>query len=171
MKKDNRGLSLVELIIVMAILAVLGTAVGVGVSAVTGKPADQCASRLQSVIQNNRITTMGKLDSSMRIYMDAAGNIFVEEQIKTDETTTNATVTQVGTAGVTFQYKLTGESSYRDLLPGDELLLRYDRSSGAFKDLSAMGLSGHYCEEIKIVKGHRTRILKLSYLTGRISLE
>lgn len=171
MKKDNRGLSLVEVVIVLAIMAVLGTVVSVGVNLVTGKPADQCASRLQTVMQNNRMTTMGKLDASMRIYMDAAGNIYVDELIKVNESTTNTVTTQVGTAGVVLSYKITGEAAYRELIPGTALLLSYDRSSGAFKDLTAMGLSGHYCEEIKIVKGNRTKILKLSYLTGKISLE
>ena len=59
MKNDNRGLSLVEVVIVLAIMAVLGTVVSVGVNLVTRKPADQCASRLQTVLQNNRMTTMG----------------------------------------------------------------------------------------------------------------
>ena len=171
MKKDNRGLSLVELVIVMAIMAVLGTVVSIGVNLVTGRPADKCASRLQTVMQNNRMTTMGKLDASMRIYMDAAGGIYVDELIKVNESTTNTVTTQVGEAGVVLFYKITGEADYRELTPGTALLLSYDRSSGAFKDLTSMGLSGHYCEEIKIVKGNRTKILKLSYLTGKISLE
>ncbi len=171
MKKDNRGLSLVELIIVMAIIAVIAGAASIGVGLITGRPADKCASRLQTVMQNNRITTMGKLDASMRIYMDAAGCIYVDELIKVNESTTNTVTTQVGAAGVVLQYKITGEDAYRELTPGTVLLLSFDRSSGAFKDLTAMGLPGHYCEEIKIVKGNRTKILRLSYLTGKISLE
>lgn len=171
MKKDNRGLSLVELIIVLAILAVLGTVVSLGVNLVTGRPADQCASRLQTIMQNNRMTTMGKLDASLRIYLDAAGCICVDEIVKVDESTTNTTTTQIGATGVVLRYKITGEADYRELTPGTVLVISYDRSSGAFKDLTAMGLSGRYCEEIEITKGSRTRLLKLSYLTGKISLE
>lgn len=171
MKKDNRGLTLVELIVVIGILAALAGAATIGVGLITGRSADKCASRLQTVMQNDRITTMGRLETGMRIYMDAQGYIYVDEVIKVDETTTETVTTQVGAAGVSIWYKITGEASYRELTAGNDLLLSFDRASGAFKDLTAMGLPGHYCEEIKIEKGNRIKILKLSYLTGKISLE
>ena len=60
MKKDNRGLSLVEVIIVITIMAVLGGLMTMGISAGVSKPAEECAEKLEAALNNARITTMGK---------------------------------------------------------------------------------------------------------------
>lgn len=44
-KKDNRGVSLVEIIVVIAIMAVLVGVTSYGLSLISGKPVDECAKR------------------------------------------------------------------------------------------------------------------------------
>lgn len=174
MKKDNRGLSLVELIIVIAILAVLAGAAGYGIGLVTGRPADKCANKLKSLIQNNRITTMGKLSAKLEIFVDAEGFICVTETVETDGASPKVTTSRIGDRGVTLSYRLTGESAFQTL-GTTPLIISFNRSSGAFNALDVAGMgavyAGKYCEEIEISKGSRTKILKLSYLTGKITLE
>lgn len=174
MKKDNRGLSMVEMIIVVVIIAVVGGTVFLGIGFVTGKPADKCANELLSLMQRSRITTMGKLEARLEIYMKD-GCVYVKEVIQTGgEAGPKTTVTRIGEAGITVTYRVSGEADYRTL--GGEstpLIISYDRSSGAFKDLSLMGsaLAGRYCEEIKIEKANKVKTLKLVTRTGKITVE
>lgn len=174
MKKDNRGLSMVEMIIVVAIIAVVAGTVFLGIGFVTGKPAEKCANKLLSLMQRNRITTMGKLEARLEIYIKD-DCLCVKEVIQTDgEAGPKVTETKIGEAGVEVTYRISGESAYRTL--GGEsspLIISYDRSSGAFKDLSLMGASwaGSYCEEIKIEKANKVKILKLVTRTGKITME
>lgn len=177
-KKDNRGLSMVEMIIVVAIVSVVAGAVFLGIGFVTGKPAEKCANKLLSLMQRNRITTMGKLEARLEIYMEEEGGnryLCVKEVIQTDgEAGPKVTTTRIGEAGVEVTYRISGETTYQTL--GGEsspLIISYDRSSGAFKDLSLMGssLAGRYCEEIKIEKANKIKILKLVARTGKITME
>lgn len=174
MKKDNRGLSMVEMIIVVAILATVAGTVFLGIGFITGKPAEKCANELLSLMQRNRITTMGKLEARLEIYIKD-GCLCVKEVVQTDgEAGPKVTVNKIGETGVEVTYRLAGESTYRTL--GDEsspLIISYDRSSGAFKDLSLMGSSwaGRYCEEIKVEKANKVKILKLVTRTGKITME
>lgn len=174
MKKDNRGLSMVEMIIVVAILVTVTGTVFLGIGFVTGKPAEKCANKLLSLMQRNRITTMGKLEARLEIYIKD-DCLCVKEVVQTDgEAGPKVTENKIGEAGVVVTYRLVGESTYRTL--GDEsspLIISYDRSSGAFRDLSLMGSSwaGRYCEEIKIEKANKVKILKLVTRTGKITME
>ena len=158
---------MVEMIIVVAILALVTGTVFLGIGFVTGKPAEKCANKLLSLMQRNRITTMGKLEARLEIY--------IKEVIQTDgEAGPKVTENKIGEAGVEVTYRLAGESTYRPL--GGEsspLIISYDRSSGAFRDLSLMGSSwaGRYCEEIKIEKANKIKILKLVTRTGKITME
>lgn len=170
MKRDNRGLSLVELIIVIAIIAVLGGTIVYGVGMISGKPAEVCANKLASALQNDRVTAMGKMDARLELYTKDGG-IWIKEA---DGSKTTAV--QIGDAGVELQYRITGDAEdvYRNL--GDEahpLILSFDRSTGAFHDLSEMdaSLAGKYCLEIKCSKAHKIKRLMLSWLTGKISVQ
>lgn len=169
MKKDNKGTSLVELIIVIAILAVLVGGLGLGVQLVSGKPAEQCASKLKSIMQNNRITAMGKCEARLEIFSTPNGGVMVREFIDGSEMSPVTIVKK----DVTVQYMLDDDGTYIPL-GGilDPLIISYNRSSGAFNDLSGMdpAYAGKYCTEIVITKGSTVKTLKLSYLTGKISL-
>ncbi len=176
MKKDNRGFSLIELIIVLAILAILTLSVSYGVGILMDKPAKQCAIKLESYITDCRVTTMGKLNAVLYLYMDG-DRLMVKKVIDTSGTEHSETVTELG-SGIAVSYRVSGDAagSYRTL--GDAsnpLVISFNRSSGAFMPLDVMGSAfvGKYCLEIKVeVPGNdKVKLLKLSYLTGKVVLE
>lgn len=185
MKRDNRGMSLVELIIVMAILAVLSGVMILGISLISGKPAEVCANKLVSALASDRMTAMGSMSARLAIYKDAEGRIWVKETVtELDGSERDAVPVQVGDAGVTVRYRITGDpdigssgNSGRDL--GDSsapLVISFDRSTGAFNDLAygdhmGTGLEGKYCVEIICHKAGTTKVIKLSYLTGKVSMQ
>lgn len=178
MRRDNRGLSMIEIIVVLAIMSVLAGAFGIGISMALRKPADECASKLQASLQSNRILAMGKLETKLEIYMDDEGYIYLKEITETATSTgskVQTTETLIGESGITFEYVIkNGDTSTTVALlrGGSPLILSFDRSSGAFKDLTEMGLPANtYCTSITISKGGLEKKLTLAYLTGKVTLE
>lgn len=174
MRKDNRGLSMIEVIVVLAIMSVMAGAFTIGLSMALRKPADECASKLQSALQSNRMLAMGKLDTKLEIYMDAEGYIYLREITETATPTgsdVRTTETLIGDSGITFEYELSDGSTASLLPEGSPLILSFDRSSGAFKDLEEMGFPNRYCKTITISKSGLVKVLTMSYLTGKVTLE
>lgn len=165
--KDNRGMSLVELIVVVAILAVM---VGVGLttfSAVSGADVRECSGDMYSAIGRTRISTMGKKSTRLIISKDAAdGGIYVQEEIEGNLGDRK----RIGKSSVSVNYiedNGSGGQTTVNLTPGAELILAFDRGSGAFKEISP----STYCTGITVSKGSHVRNITLYPVTGKISIE
>ncbi|MCR5702475.1 MAG: type II secretion system GspH family protein [Lachnospiraceae bacterium] len=78
LRKDNRGVSLIELIVVMAIMVVLVGAASVGISLVSTKAATQCAKNMQISLNKARINAMGKKNSYIAFIQTGDGVYMVE---------------------------------------------------------------------------------------------
>jgi len=168
MRKDNRGLSLVELVIVIAILAVVGSLVTMGLSAATSKPAEECAKKIVSTLNSARMSTMGKQTVAINLYQESDG-VYVEEVI-------NGVVVKsqkIGAKGVQIEYMLEGGGGYQAL--GDssnKLSLSFKRTTGGFNyPLIGGTTQSEYCESIRAKKGNRQSTISIAYLTGKLKLE
>lgn len=165
-KLGNEGYSLIELIIVVIIIVVIGSFTFMGISLVTSKPADECANKIRIALENNRITTMGKLSSSLKFYVDSEGRIVVKEIIDGSQK-----VSYIGTNGVTVTYKYNGVADM--IVLGDEancLTVQFDRSSGSLKPQSGGTYDGKYLEKFIISRGTRQLEVKIDRLTGKVTL-
>lgn len=168
MKMDNRGLSLVEILIVIAIMSVLTGVMAIGVTLALSKPADECAEKMVSTLNNARITTMGKQGITMKFYKASDGSIQLEEKIiAKDGSVKSKKTSKIGQSGVKVEYRLSGESTF-NTLDSTGITLEYKRSTGGFKPLP--GTTGSYCEEIKVSKGNREKVITLAYLTGKVTI-
>lgn len=173
MKQDNRGLSLIELIVVMSLITILAGGTAIGIRLITTKEVEQCATQLKTALQGNRVTTMGKLEASLKIYTTADG-ICVEETIVGGDGTSGTTQKIVGDADLTIVYRLNDGTEFPLGDSSAPLIIRFNRSSGAFKALpDEMGAekAGKYCTEIEVSRGSKAVILKLAYLTGKVTIE
>ena len=167
MKKDNRGISLVEMIIVIAILAVVSGGVAIGIGSALSKPAEECTKKITDSLKNARVSTMGKNTVKLYLYSDTDG-IYLKEKVQVTGGTATEKKIRIGQRGVEVSYQLTGDSSYTSL--GGEsnpLVLSYKRTTGGFNEIS----SGKYCESIKVKKGNREHTLKLYSLTGKVEVK
>lgn len=156
MRMNDKGLSLVEIVIVVAIMSVLTGLLTMGVSTALSKPADECAEKIVAELSNGRITTMGKQTFRITLSADSEG-VYVEETGKAKK--------KIGQKGVEVKYKLTG-AGYTDL-DSTGIVFEFKRSTGGFKPVSG----GSYCEEIQVSKGNRTKTIKLAYLTGKVTID
>ena len=170
MKLNNKGLTLVEVLVVLAILGILGGLATMGISAAVSKPADECAEKMAASLKNGRLSTMGKHEIELRYYQTADGAIYLEEsitRIKTDgETSTTMDVTKIGEKGVQVEYTLTDGTTKQ--LSEEDLVLSFKRSSGGFNTCNG---TSAYCKEIKVSKGSRLLTLELQYLTGKVTVK
>lgn len=170
MRRDNRGVSLVEIMIVIAIIAVLG---GVGImsfNAITGKPAQQCAQKIVYSLERHRTSAMSKVYSQYKLYVGADKKIYLQEFVSNTDPSAAMDPAELGAAGIEVKYECVDSSGnvvVRDL-ETNPLVLSFDRGSGAFKKLGAEDL---YCQKIMVSRGGRTYEVTLVPLTGKVYID
>ena len=83
MEKNNKGYSLVELIIVIAIMALLTGTVFFSINMIFGAGAKACANDIKEALAENKVTAMGKSGARVEIYRDASDDcVYAVQWIK-----------------------------------------------------------------------------------------
>lgn len=155
---DNRGYSLIELIIVFAIIAVLMGTVFYSIILVFSANAKSCANNIQRSIGDCKVTTMGKADAYMELYRNDDGIYTQMHVTESDGTVTHEEPQKVGTNRVDVGYT-PKDGTETSLTPGDSIEIRFNRSSGGF--------TGTLYDEIYVRGGSKNYSIKLIALTGK----
>ncbi|MCM1100890.1 MAG: type II secretion system GspH family protein [Clostridium sp.] len=168
MKLDRKGLSLVELLVVIAIMAVVGAVGIMSINAMTGRPAQQCAQKIVYSLERHRASAMGKEGASYVLkVVSGTGKIACEESF-TSKGATTTTVSELGASGITITYEL-NDGTVKTLDDTNSLTLAFDRSSGAFKPQTPGG--SDYCTKITVKRGGRDFVITLVPLTGKVYID
>lgn len=77
MKKDNRGFSLVELIIIVAIMAILIGVMAANIGRISGYRAKECRTKLVSSLENGRMMTLSKARGNNVYVGDASTDTYL----------------------------------------------------------------------------------------------
>lgn len=160
---NNSGYSIIELIIVLAIIAIIMSTVFYSIILIFSANAKSCANNIQRSIGDCKVTTMGKADAYMVLSRDDNGvytQMFVKESNGAD---TIEERQKVGTNKVEVGYVKSGSSAETPLMPGDSIEIRFDRSSGGFK--------GVIYDEIYVRGGSKNYAIVLTELTGKSEVE
>ena len=176
MKKDNKGFSLVELVVVIAIMAVLTGFIFYSFSLLTGQDARQCASNLSTALdkeKNYALTRSGTADCYLELTKTTDGYFvayYVPKNALVDGTGAGDYVElekqKLGKKNVDISCTLGGSAvTVTEAAP---LRVVYDRVSGAFKKVS-VGSSTGECTKITVKRG-RTYELTLYTATGKHDL-
>lgn len=164
-RQNNKGFSLVEIVIVVAIMAILVGAVSYGLSFSSGKPADECARKLASCMQHARTATMGKFKTTITIRKDADG-------IWADETITNAdkdsggagatttTTTKIGDAKVNISFSESGD------VASTPVSFEFNRGSGALTTYADKAVVS-----FTVSKASTTKTVEIVPITGKITVQ
>ncbi len=163
--KRNQGYSLVELIVVIAIMAVLTGTVTISVSAVGGFKAKECTKNIQSYINKTRVSTMGKNSVVLHLYKGADDAFYAQ-------TITNGTADaaqQIGKKTVTVKYTDGDDLTSMSELDTTGVYIEFDRSSGAMK-LPASGPS-IYVHKITVSQGSKNYVITIYRETGKVVVE
>ena len=194
-EKKNRGFTLVEMTVVLAIFAILLAVLVPSLDPVAGFRANRAASSIGAALDRTKTEAMDRLVGEMRLsltsdgyyisyYLDRGKTVVREEQpekiasgrMKISYTDSNGTTVNLREDGT------------------NELILTYDRSTGGFlpiqsrvweqKDILKMLSDGEdipldrpenstqpYCEKITVHGvGQRTRIITLFQDTGKYTI-
>jgi prepilin-type N-terminal cleavage/methylation domain-containing protein len=164
-KRNNRGFSLIELIVIMAILAVVSGAAISLVGILNGRQAKQCRDEILSKLDSVRTTTMGKRTATATLEKD--GNVYV---FKVSTTLNSATPEErkssLDSSRVTLYYSTNSDGSDRQELTSP-LTIEFDRASGAMKAQP----DGTYIRHIYAVQGSKEYGIRLYPETGKLQSE
>lgn len=184
MYKDNKGFSMVEIVVVIALMAVVVSIFAYSFSLVTGQDARQGANNISTVLdkaKNYSLTKSASSDAYVEITKEAKGYFATyyapESPVNAHATAGSADYKQlekeqIAKKAVLITVTMKDAGSF-DIMETLKLRIYYDRVSGAFKEavlVSAGSETRAYCEEIKIVRG-RTYLIKLYAPTGKHTLE
>lgn len=147
-KEDNRGFSLVELVIVIAIMAVMGAFYFLGNALLTGQYARECANDISTALnkeKNYALTRSATIDCYMELVKDTDGyyvryyqpkNAIVKGDTPSDDWVL-ADEEKVGKSSVevvcTFRDNGGSVLSSAQIGTAQSVKFVYDRISGAFK--------------------------------------
>ena len=164
-KLRNKGFSLIELIVIVAIMGVMLAVGGYSLTAISSANAKQCAKELEAGLISTRTQSYsrdtGATIATVSFYKETDG-IYMEKNYETGKV-------KIGGSKVTVSYKLDGSSDYEDL-GGNPLTFSFDRSSAAFRKATINGSSA-MCESIMVSSGTKTYIITCYEHTGKTMLE
>lgn len=156
--KDNRGVSLIELLVVMAIMVVLAGGTALSINMVVNREANRCAENMKISLEKNRTSVMGRKNGRIAFFTDADGNIYYQEEF--DYTS------DVFPKDLTKATKI-GKKNVQVTCNGVPL-----GTSGVVFEFSRLGSlkEGSGNTPIVIKRGSRVFTLKIEAITGKISL-
>lgn len=159
--KDNRGLTLIELIVVIAIMAIVMGIGLTGLSLIASGNVRSCANELKTSIGHVRITTMGKTNTSLRIYQGTDG--YYKQEIVTlgDGTVVNEEPVKIGksTIALTWEDKSGGNGT----IDSTGITITFNRESGK--------QNSSYYTLITVTGGNYTSNVVMVPATGKVYLE
>lgn len=165
-KLHNGGYSLVEMVIVVAILAIIISVTFYSVIMVFSANAKTTANNIQRAIGDCKVTTMGRSAAYMELYRDAADQNVYTCMYVWDSSTAAYVPSEpqkVGTSRVYVAYVPKGGSE-TELSSGDSIEIRFNRASGAFTD---DGSGHHLYQSIRVQGGSKKYDITLTELTGK----
>ena len=160
----NKGFSLVELIVVIAILGVMTAVGGYALTAISSANAKECAREIEAGLISTRTQSYSSDTATsvveVSFYKDADG-IYMKKSFETE-------AKKIGGSKVSVSYQIGG--SYTDL-GSDKITFSFNRSSGAFREMKVKGSAAGMCQTIKITSGNKTYTITCYEHTGKTMLE
>lgn len=164
MKKNNKGFSLVELIVVIAIMAVLMAAIITYIGTLGTAQAKKCANGIVTGFSQTKVCAMSRSSASMVVYSNDDGVFLLTKQ------GSNERIEKIGSTGAVVEYRTVRDASSFTPVGNSAatgVKIEFDRASGACKKM----VSGNYCYGFKITCGKTTYIVNIEPLTGRATIQ
>lgn len=185
MKSNDKGYSLIELIVVIAILAIIAGIITV-VLPMNGTKVKECATTIEGALKETRTNVLSRESAYMWLGMDASGkkyevNISGSNGVKIGDSSTTIRVYFETEDGAT------PADNYFDIDGSHSIIISYNRASGAFRPMIASVNSDGsvdyfeymdggtakncYCTKIEISRGNKKRVVVLVRDTGKVYLD
>ena len=173
MRKNNEGFTMVELIIVIAIMAVLLSFFVSNIGYVTGSAVRGCAKSIKTGLSEVRVKTMGKSETLFCLYRGSDGYYIVH---CVDGVTEGAE--KCGRSDLTIRYYTASNPTVAQTVTnGAPLVVGFDRANGAIDtglsanvniEVSSVSVTAVDCNRIEVVGGGKTEEFMISTVTGKV---
>lgn len=161
---NDKGLSLVELIVVVAIMTILTGAAGFGISLISGKPAQAAANKWTAKLERIRTVGMGKNEATVGLEYRSDG-IYLTESVNGSAGETNKA------CGANVDCTMTIGSGDDLNVSGHSIIVIFSRSDGSVKSILVDGVENYSkCNDVKFVfkKAKVTYEVHIVPATGRV---
>lgn len=175
--KNNKGFSLVEMIIAIAIVAVLSGASIVSIGVLRNNDIKKTNNYVNTILGNTKTYCMSKKTASCTFYQTADGircKMKVNGEEISDELIGGDQVTmkyRVASSKGTYAVTDAATQTLGALNSGDELEISFDRSSGALVPHHISTPNKYYVYEIYLVKGSKLYTYQFVPLTGKFTVK
>jgi len=161
-KTNNDGFSLIELIVVVAIITIIGGALFLSTTVATDKHVKSCAEKITYSLDQTRNLAMGKQGAYVVLSQSPGDSVYLQMYV---DGKPYGELVAVGHSGLTVNVKYvnTHGASYTNSLTSGNATLRFSRSNG-----SVVG-EDYVVSEIEITNGRRTFKITVDRFTGRVS--
>ena len=167
-QKRNKGFSLIELIVVIAILAIIAAGSATLFLSTSTYRAKQAVEEIRATMSETRMQALSKTNAWMELKQRADGTYVI---------TTSYSGDAVLGSSYTITYTKDGDATAVPISTTNSLILTYDRSSGGFSDIKtrnaddSLSGTGAYCDSITVSKGPKNFVIRLYKDTGKHKCE
>lgn len=184
MKKNNKGYTLIELIVVIAIMAVM---IGFGIlsmSLLLGTQAKGCAQKVSGQLNETKTGCLSRYNETMTLSYKTKGSdpaiesdgyyaenfIYSIDKNADKYVLTNSEIRKMGSKKVVITVFLTDGSSF-ELGTTQSVTVSFNRSTGGFERVTVNGAeTNEYIEKMTFSSGARTYTISMVAETGKHTL-
>ncbi|WP_162300675.1 pilus assembly FimT family protein [Anaerosacchariphilus polymeriproducens] len=164
--KDNRGYSLIELVVTLAIIVIVGSGAYIGIGLLSGADAKKCASKLDSGLKLTKTVCLSKENGQLEFSRDASGDYYMEISGYAKE--------KIGKSSLTILYTTGSGASATEstMTNGTSIKFSFKRGSGIFNSIGTDALGQPvFCSKISITQNSTTKTIVLIPETGKHYIE
>lgn len=155
--KNNSGFSLVEVIVILAIIAIMTVGAGTMMYSMKTWNLTGSVQKIDVGLADAKADCMNKESGGFRLYKDGS---FYYMEVSGQEKE------KLGDERVRIFYTDSSGSEV-EITASTELNISYNRGTGAFKEIGTNGAgTSIYCKEIKLERAGKTAVIKLEKSTG-----
>ena len=166
---NNKGYSLLEAIVIIAILGVLTGFMATSSGLFDGRRVKACADSVSSLLDKVRLANLGKDEVTLTIYKDTDQAIkakIVTKIMSRNDSITKTFIEDVSNDNVEMSYSTDISGSAENPAGAAGMVFNFNRNTGAIKDTSPNGIQ---C--IILRKGNAEKKIKIYAATGKIIVE
>ncbi len=161
LKDDNNGLSIVEIIIVIAIISILATTLVLATGAATNKHVNSCALKIASALEQTRSLALGKQGAYVDIWQDPNDDVYLQMYVNGQP---YGGLAAVGRPGLSVSITRAGGTPTALGTSTSPTRISFSRSNGSVTEVPAV-------TNISVTNGRRVYEVTIDSYTGRVTSE